>query len=193
MSPGSTTAAPQVRSGASPLLLRSGAILLGTLVLAVSARIELPFWPVPMTMQTLAVLLIGYFYGTRLGIATLLAYLVEGTAGLPVFAGGAAGTAVFAGPTGGYLIGFAAAAALVGYGAERGWMRRLTGTVLVMSAAHALVFVFGVAWLALLIGAGKAITLGLTPFLAATAAKTALAVALARACGCLRLRPGAAG
>lgn len=150
----------------------------GTFALALSAKIQIPFWPVPMTMQSLVVLLIGIGYGSRLAAITLLAYLAEGAAGLPVFAGSTAGPAYMAGPTGGYLIGFLIAAAFVGWLAERGWDRSLWRATVAMIAGHILLFVPGVLWLAMLFGWSKAVAVGLTPFIAATIVKTALAVAI---------------
>ncbi len=87
--------------------------------------IQLPFSPVPITGQTMAVLLVGALLGSRRGALAVLAYIAEGLAGLPVFAGGAAGLARLFGPTGGYLVGFVAAAFLVGWLAERGWIDAL--------------------------------------------------------------------
>ena len=100
--------------------------LVGTLALTVSAKTQIPFWPVPMTMQTFAVLVIGMAYGgTRLGVATIALYLLEGALGLPVFAGTpkGLGLAYMMGPTGGYLLGFVAGAWLCGWPAERGFDR----------------------------------------------------------------------
>ena len=115
---------PRLRSRRAPLLLARAALaFVGTLVLVVSAKVEVPFYPVPMTLQTLAVLTLGALFGARLAAATVALYLGEGLIGLPVFAGAAAGPAYLAGPTGGYLVGFLLAAALVGWLAERGWTR----------------------------------------------------------------------
>lgn len=148
-------------------------IVLGTVALAVSAKVQVPFWPVPMTMQTLAVLLLGVGYGPRLGALTVLAYLAEGMAGLPVFAGAGAGL------TGGFLVGFVPAAAVVGWLAQRGWTAAPVRGFAVMLAGHAAVFVPGVAWLATLIGWDKAVALGFVPFIAGTLVKSALAAGLA--------------
>ena len=93
-------------STATSALTRGALVVFGSLLLAVSAQFKIPLYPVPVTGQTLVVLLIGMTYGPRLGGITMLAYLFEGALGLPVFAGGAAGVAVFMGPTGGYLFGF---------------------------------------------------------------------------------------
>lgn len=151
--------------------------LLGSLLLALSAKVQVPFWPVPMTMQTFVVLLLGAAYGWRLGGATVLLYLAEGALGLPVFAGAGAGPAYMMGPTGGYLAGFLAAAVATGFLVERGWGRGLVTLTLAMLIGHVLILAPGVAWLALAVGGTKAVAVGLTPFWAATALKTALAVA----------------
>ncbi|MGQ0676747.1 MAG: biotin transporter BioY [Rhodospirillales bacterium] len=155
-------------------------VLLGTLILAASAKVQVPFWPVPMTMQTFVVLVLGAAYGWRLGLGTMLAYLAEGAVGLPVFAGTpekGIGLAYMAGPTGGYLVGFALAAVLVGWFVETGRARGILRLTLAMVLGHAVIFVFGLGWLAGSIGWAKAVAVGLTPFWAATALKTALAVA----------------
>ncbi|HJP06270.1 MAG: hypothetical protein CL395_00060 [Acidiferrobacteraceae bacterium] len=150
-------------------------VVVGTALLAVSARVQVPFWPVPMTMQTFVVLVLGIAYGPRLGFATGGLYLLEGALGLPVFAKGA-GFAYLIGPTGGYLFGFLAAMTLMGVLARRGWDRNVTAMLGAMLIGESLIFLMGVGWLATLIGASKAITFGLTPFLAAEVFKIALAV-----------------
>ena len=127
----------------------------GTLVLAVSAKVQVPFYPVPMTLQTLAVLALGAAFGARLAAATVALYLGEGLVGLPVFAGALAGPAYMAGPTGGYLAGFLVAAALVGWLAERGWDRAWPPPLAAMTLGHAVIFACGFAWLALALGADK--------------------------------------
>ena len=152
-------------------------ILAGSVLLAASAHVKVPFWPVPMTMQTFVVLMIGAGYGWRLGGATLIAYLVEGAAGLPVFTGGA-GPLYMMGPTGGYLVGFVLAAALTGWLAERGAMRSLVWAVAAFVLADAIALALGVGWLSSLIGIDKAIAGGLLPFLPAEALKIVLATAL---------------
>jgi biotin transport system substrate-specific component len=154
--------------------------LVGTLALTVSAKVQIPFWPVPMTMQTFVVLLIGMAYGCRLGVVTVALYLLEGALGLPVFAGTpekGVGLTYMMGPTGGYLIGFVVAAYGCGWLAERGFGRSPLKTLVAMSAGHAVIFLFGVVWLAQLIGIEKAISVGLLPFWAATIVKTLLGVA----------------
>ena len=155
-------------------------ILIGSLLLVASAKLRVPMWPVPATMQTFAVLAIGAAYGWRLGSATVAVYLGYGLVGLPVFAIGAgAGPAYFLGPTGGYLVGFVAAAALVGWLAERGWDRRWLSTAAAMAIGTLVIYVFGVAWLSRVIGGvAPAIAAGVTPFLVGDAVKAALAALL---------------
>ena len=153
-------------------------VLAGSALLAISAQIKIPLYPVPVTGQTLVVLLIGMAYGSRLGAATLLAYLVEGGMGLPVFAGGGAGWATLAGPTGGYLIGFLVAAFILGLLAERGMGRGPISTALAMLIGTALIYVFGVTHLSGFIGFEKAIAAGLLPFLYGDALKLIVAAGL---------------
>ncbi len=170
-------------AGAQAALLRAVVLaVFGSLILALSAKAQVPFWPVPMTMQTFVVLMLGAAYGWRLGGATVLLYLAEGALGLPVFAGAGAGPAYMMGPTGGYLAGFLVAAVATGFLVERGLVERgggrgLATLTLAMLVGHALILAPGVAWLALAIGWTKAVAVGLTPFWAATVLKTALAVA----------------
>ena len=151
----------------------------GSLLLTLSAKLQIPFWPVPMTMQTFVVLVLGTAFGWRLGAATVALYLLEGALGLPVFAGTperGIGLAYMMGPTGGYLAGFLAAAVLCGRLAERGWDRNPWRTALAMTVGHLLILFCGWAWLATLIGPHKAYLAGVEPFYAATVAKTLLAV-----------------
>lgn len=151
--------------------------VLGSLVLALSAKLSVPFWPVPVTMQSLVVLGLGAAYGWRLAGATIALYLLEGAVGLPVFASGA-GLAYMAGPTGGYLAGFLLSAMLVGYLAEKGADRHWLTMFGAMIAGAALVYVPGVLWLAGLIGMDKAVAFGLVPFLLGDVLKAALAAAV---------------
>jgi len=150
------------------------AVVAGICVLAASAHIKIPFYPVPLTMQTLAVLAIGMTYGTRLGGATVLGYLAAGAAGAPVFAGGA-GIAYMMGPTGGYLLGFFVAAVILAGLAERGWTRTFATTALAMLLGNVVIYLTGVSWLATLIGMEKAIQFGLLPFLYGDALKLVIA------------------
>jgi biotin transport system substrate-specific component len=152
-------------------------VVLGSVALAVSAKVSVPFFPVPMTMQTYVVLAIGMAFGARLAGATVLAYLVEGALGLPVFTTGA-GLAYMAGPTGGYLLGFLVAAVAVGWLAERGWDRSLARCLPAMLIGQLVIFALGVAWLAQILGDwDKAVVAGLLPFVWGEVFKTALAAA----------------
>ncbi|MXX90640.1 MAG: biotin transporter BioY [Boseongicola sp. SB0677_bin_26] len=153
--------------------------VMGSLALWLSAKIQVPFYPVPITMQTFVVLVVGMAFGWRLGTATVLLYLAEGALGLPVFAGTperGTGLAYMAGPTGGYLLGFAFAAAAVGWLAQRGWDRRVATTLAAMVLGTAIIYVPGLIWLGMEIGWDKPVLdLGLWPFLAGDAFKAALA------------------
>ncbi len=170
--------------GAEPSKLLRGAVLavLGTILLTISAKIQIPFYPVPMTMQTLVVLAIGMAFGWRLGGVTLLLYMAEGAAGLPVFAGTpekGIGWAYMAGPTGGYLLGFVLAAMVCGWLAERGWDRHVVWTALAMLIGNTLIYVPGLLWLGTLLGWDKPILeWGLTPFILGDLTKLALAAAV---------------
>lgn len=169
----------------SPLRLQTrslgwqvGAVVLGTLFLALSSYIEVPMVPVPVTMQTFAVTLIGALYGWRLGAITIAAWLVEGAVGFPVLAGGAAGASHFVGPTGGYLFAFPLVGALVGWLAERGWNgSRVLLAFAAMVLGNLACLVLGTAWLAVMIGLEQAITFGFLPFLVGGLLKSALGAA----------------
>lgn len=152
--------------------------VLGTLLLWASAKVQVPFWPVPMTMQTYVVLVLAAAYGWRLAGATVLLYLAEGAVGLPVFAGTpdrGLGLAYMAGPTAGYLAGFVVAAVTIGWLAQRGWDRSPVRMIAAMTLGHAIILALGWAWLARLIGPEAAYGAGVAPFWAATLLKTALA------------------
>lgn len=155
-------------------------IALGTALMALSAKVNLPLPYVPMTLQTLVVLMIGAAYGWRLGSATMLAYLAEGAMGLPVFAGPVGGIAPLVGPTAGYLFGFVGAAFVTGWLAERGWDRSVALLFAAMALGHIVILVAGFGWLAfgLGLGAAKAWQVGLAPFIAASLVKNALGATL---------------
>lgn len=152
-------------------------VLTGALVIAALAqvRIPLPFTPVPLTLQTLAVLLIGAVLGSRRGAAAVLAYLAGGILGLPFFAGG---QAALLGPTGGYLLGFVLAAFIVGKLAERGLDRSIRTSLLPFLAGEFIILACGSLWLASFVGFSQAITLGVLPFLLGDALKALAAAAL---------------
>lgn len=148
----------------------------GSLLLAVCARVQAPTWPVPITLQPFAVLLIGAALGSRRGALAVAAYLVEGLAGLPVFAAPPyAGAAYFAGPTAGYLLGFLAAAYIVGRLAERGWDRRIGSTALAMAKGQVVILTAGFAWLLPLVGPREAWIAGVAPFIVGDILKILLA------------------
>ena len=164
-----------------PLNFAAQAVLVlgGTLLLTASAKISIPFYPVPMTLQTLAVLMLGVLLGPRLAAVTVAAYLAQGAAGLPVFAGTpekGIGLAYIAGPTGGFLIGFLLAAFLVGVLARRNWDRTPAMMALAMFLGTVAIYVPGLLWLGAVVGWDKPILeWGLYPFLAGDALKLALA------------------
>lgn len=173
-------ASPALRLQNTSLALRAAAVIAGTGILALSSYIEIPMLPVPMTLQTLAVTMIGALYGWRLGAATIVAWLVEGAAGLPVLAGGAAGLPYFLGPTAGYLLAFPLAAALVGWLTQRRLTRFLPAFG-AMLLGNALCLVLGGAWLAILMGPEKAVMLGIAPFVLGGIVKSALGAAMLKA------------
>jgi biotin transport system substrate-specific component len=149
----------------------------GSLFAALCAqiRVPLPFTPVPITGLTLGVLLVGSLLGSRLGWASMFLYLLMGVVGLPFFAGGEAGWQHVQGATGGYLLAAPLAALLVGWLAERGWDRRVATTALSMLLGNTLIYLVGVAWLAVLIGLQAAIVKGLLPFLVGDLIKIGIA------------------
>jgi biotin transport system substrate-specific component len=169
-------ARPRVASLAFDLAL----VLAGSALIALSAQvaIPLPFSPVPVTGQTFAVLLVGAALGRWRGAASVLAYLAEGAAGLPVFAGAHAGPAVLLGPTGGYLFGFVLGAWLCGHLAERGWDRTVRGTTAAMVLGNVVIFAVALPWLARYVGAANVWALGFWPFIPGDVVKIGLASAL---------------
>ena len=162
--------------GLGEAMMSLALVLVGVGILAVSARIQVPFYPVPVTMQTLAVMVIAMAYGSKLGTATLFSYLFAGFMGAPVFAGGA-GFAYMAGPTGGYLAGFLLAGVVLGALADRGWTRNWQTTAATMLAGTSIIYLLGLAWLSQLIGLDKAITFGLVPFIYGDILKLVIAAA----------------
>ena len=151
--------------------------LAGSALLTLSAKVQVWPGPVPVTMQTFVILVLGMTYGWRLGGATLLLYLAEGAIGLPVFAKGG-GIAYFSGPTGGYLVGFVLAAVATGWLAERGWDRRPATTALAMLIGNIVIYVPGLIWLGMIVGWDKPVLeWGLYPFLLGDLVKLALAAA----------------
>ena len=163
------------------LPVQAALLLFGTGVLALASQISVPMVPVPITLQTFAITMIGVLYGWRLGALTVLAWLGEAMMGLPVLAGGGGGLAPFVGPTAGYLAGFLA---------EKGWTgERVVKSFVAHLSANLLCLVIGGAWLAWLIGAEKGMALGVTPFILGAVLKSALAAALLMALARHRAKP----
>ena len=159
-------------------LIKTFSVLVGTLLITLSSYVTIPLYPVPVTAQTLVVLLIGLSFGTRLSFLTLSLYLFQGAVGLPVFAGGAGGLAALFGPTGGYLFGFVAAGSLLGLLARRGFGKNFLTTIIAMLAGNAVIYLFGVSWLANFIGIENAVKSGILPFLYGDVLKIFVAAAL---------------
>lgn len=173
----STLASSLWQPARDSLAAKAALVAIGVLALAVSSKIQVPFWPVPMTLQTAVVLLIGASYGARLAGTTLLSFLAAGAVGLPVFATGA-GLAYMAGPTGGYLFGFLLAAVVMGFITDKGFGRTPVQAIALMLLGEILIFAPGILWLTGFIGLEKSIAGGLLPFIPAEALKAALATAL---------------
>ncbi|MEZ5723440.1 MAG: biotin transporter BioY, partial [Paracoccaceae bacterium] len=165
--------------GAAKLAKDVALVLAGIAVLTIAAKIRVPMWPVPITMQTFAVLTIGAGLGLRLGLVTVLGYLALGALGLAVFTGESAGPAYMAGPTGGYLVGFAVAAGAMGLLARRGWDRTVAGMAGAMLIGTAIIYAFGLAGMSALFladkGAAWVLQNGMVNFLIGDALKLALA------------------
>jgi len=157
-------------------------VLIGSAAIWLFAKIQVPFYPVPMTMQTFVILGLGMAYGWRLAGLTVLFYLAQGALGLPVFAGTpekGVGLAYLMGGTGGYLLGYLPAAVVCGWLAERGWDRSAVTTALAMLIGNALIYVPGLLWLGALFGWDKPILeWGLIPFVLGDLTKLALAAAI---------------
>lgn len=167
------------RQGSALRLKQATLVILGIMVLTLAAKLRVPMWPVPITMGTFAVLGLGAAYGPRLGLVTILGYMVIGMLGLDVFAGSSAetnGIAYMMGGTGGYLVGYVLATLALGLLARRGWDRSFALMALAMVIGNALIYLPGLAWLGQLYGWDKPILeWGLTPFLIGDALKLALA------------------
>ena len=165
----------------SKLIKYSFIALIGTILLAISAKIKIPFYPVPMTMQTLVVLIIGIGFGWKLGVATITLYLFEGIVGLPVFSGTpekGIGLTYFTGPTMGYLIGFLFAAFFSGY---LNLKSNLFYIFIKLSLSVSIIYILGVIWLGIIIGWDKPIfDFGVKPFLLAELFKIMLLTILTK-------------
>lgn len=174
----------QPRGDAARLASNLATVVLGTLLITVCAKINVPVWPVPVTLQTFAVAALAAAFGLRIGVATVALYLLEGAMGLPVFATGG-GLAYILGPSGGFLIGFLLMAAIIGYAADRGASGRPLTMFVAMLAGDAALFVIGFVWLLALSGqagwidqtdvVGSAFARAVQPFIIWDVLKLALA------------------
>ncbi len=157
-------------------LRRAAGILAGIAALVAASQIEVPFYPVPMTLQTLAVIGVGLALGRTGALAAVAGFLAAGLAGLPLFAGGAGGPGVLIGPTGGYLVGFLIAAGFCGWARDRGWTRGLFGCLAVSLTGALLVYPTGLLQLGLVLGFDQPLLAwGLYPFVLGDLVKAALA------------------
>jgi biotin transport system substrate-specific component len=168
--------------GNALMLKRAVLVALGIAALAIAAKIKVPFWPVPITMQTFVVLTVGAAYGTRLGLVTLIGYMLVGALGFDIFASSSAekyGLSYMMGGTGGYLVGFVLAAGVLGWLARKGWDRNVWKMAGAMLIGNAIIYVPGILWLGYLYAGSKGwatvLDWGLWPFLAGDALKLALA------------------
>lgn len=150
-------------------------ILASSWLIALAAQVVIPLQPVPITGQTFGVLLAGALLGSKRGAWSVITYLAQGAMGLPVFAGGTGGMVKILGPTGGYLIGFVVAAWVVGWLSEKGWDRRIITVIFSMLIGNVVIYATGLPWLAVFVGWGAVIKLGLLPFLVGDLLKIALA------------------
>ena len=158
-------------------LKNTAIVFFGTLLLALSSKVQVPFWPVPMTMQTFMVFIIGMAYGWKLAFYTLVIYLIEGALGLPVFAKGG-GLLYLTGPTAGYLYGMVIAAGVIGFFAELGYNQSYFKSLISLSIGTFIIFLLGVGYLGSVIGYDKALAGGLYPFIPSEFFKIGLAVVL---------------
>ncbi len=170
------------REGTALRIKQAVLVVLGIAVLAIAAKIKVPMWPVPITMGTFAVLSIGAAYGARLGLVTILGYMIIGALGFDVFAGSSAeayGLDYMMGGTGGYLVGYVMAVAVLGLLARRGWDKSVMWMALAMLVGNILIYLPGLGWLGMQHGWDKPILQwGLTPFLIGDALKLVLAAVL---------------
>ncbi len=137
----------QPQGAAAKLASNLTTVVLGTLFITLCAKINVPTWPVPVTLQSFAIAAVAAAFGLRIGVATVALYLLEGMMGLPVFAGGFSGPAYLLGPTGGFLVGFLFLAALTGYAADRGASGKPLALFGAMLAGNAIMMALGFAWL----------------------------------------------
>jgi biotin transport system substrate-specific component len=138
------------KSQTGRLLSNVAMVLIGTLLITAAAKINVPTWPIPVTLQGFAVAALAGAFGLRIGVATVVAYLIEGAMGIPVFATGG-GIGYLLGPTGGFLLGFVPMAYIIGRAADLGGSGRVVMLAFAMLIGDALLFVFGYAWLVLVL------------------------------------------
>jgi len=173
---------PAQQAGKATWLRNTLAVIAGSMLLTLSAKAAIPFFPVPMTLQTLVVLALGMALGPRLGAAAVITYLAQGAIGLPVFAGTpekGIGLAYMLGTTGGYLVGFVLAALATGVLAERQWDRSVLTTIAAMVIGNVIIYACGLAWLGTIVGWDKPVLAwGMTPFLLGDLAKVLIAAAV---------------
>lgn len=155
-------------------------VVAGAAATAVLAQVVVPLWPVPVTGQTLAVVLVGSLLGALRATVSMALYALAGIVGLPVFSDASHGWTVIAGPTGGYIVGFIFAAGLTGWLAQRSWDRHFVGAAVAFLAGSAVVFAFGLPWLAVALGLNLEQTLqaGLYPFILGGVIKAMIAAAV---------------
>ena len=162
------------------LLVKLALLTLGVTGLALMAQIsiQLPFTPVPLTGQSLGVLIIASAYGFRLGAMTTLAYILLGASGLPIFANQEGGLSIIFGATGGYLIGFFIASMVIGSLAEKGWDRKISNSFAMFTIGHLIIFCLGMVWLATVAPEVDVLAAGLIPFIPGAIIKTLIATGL---------------
>jgi biotin transport system substrate-specific component len=175
----------QPKGDAAKLASTIATVVLGTLLITICAKINVPVWPVPVTLQGFAIAALSAAFGLRIGVATVALYLIEGALGLPVFAGATAGIPYLMGPTGGFLLGFLAMAAIIGFAADRGASGKPLTLFAAMVVADAVLLVLGFVWLMALAGqagwidqadvVGSAFAKAIQPFIVWDILKMALA------------------
>jgi len=167
-----------VRIPSNSLIKEITYVMSAVLMLAALSRITIPLQPVPVTGQTLGVLLTGMMLGRKRALAAMITYLAMGLIGFPVFANGAFGLATLIGPTGGYLLGFIPAAFIMGWLGDKGWYKNVWTAISALLIGHAIVFSFGLLWLANFTGWSAVLATGLIPFLPGATIKTLIAFVL---------------
>lgn len=178
---------PQDRT--ARIAMQIGLAIAGTLFLTLAAKTKVVLGPVDLSLGTLGIFLVAALFGSRLGLATVLLYMAEGAAGLPVFQSSpekGVGLFYMLGTTGGYLAGYVVAAAMIGWAADRGWDRNLLKIGGTMAAGTLVILALGYAWLSMLIGSEAALTAGVLPFLLGDAIKVGLAASMVVAARSLR-------